>query len=202
MIIRHLVHAGAGDLLKTAFVGRFNWPEVVQSELHVQAHGRYPIPGLASFLDTCGRKVIALTDEEIQEAEDIQLEMTTRAELAANPKKNLGEAQCLVACDNDRTLVFASQDGRGRSRARTTHPPITLFGLLEVIYLFVRLGLCKPGQAWKLYELCVGTGFDELRGFPVSEASSKKRFIDAAAVLCALWMAEQAPSGPPQRATS
>ena len=196
MIIRHLVHAGGGDILKRAFAGRMLWPDGVAAELHVQAHGllgRGQVPNLASFLATCGATVLELSEDESQEAEDIQQEMHTAKALRSDALADLGEAQCLVVCRRDRECVLVCEDGRARASARLGDPEVVLFGLIDVLYLAVRLGLCKPGKAWALYEATVGTGFYELKGYPI--ATSRDRFIATAATLAACWSAEQGSLG-------
>jgi predicted nucleic acid-binding protein len=187
MIIRHLVHGGGGDILKQAFAGRMLWPDGVAAELHVQAHGflgRGQVPNLASFLATCGATVLELSEDESQEAEDIQREMHTAKTLRSNALADLGEAQCLVVCRRDRECVLVCQDGRARASARYGEPKVPLFGLIDVLYLAVRLGLCKAARAWALYELT---------GHPI--ATSRDRFIGTAGTLAGCWRAEQRSTG-------
>lgn len=190
MIIRHLVHAGGGDVLKRAFPGRMFWPEAVASELHLQAeglHGRRGVPNLSAFLATCGVSVLDLTEEEEQEAEDIRLEMFTRKAIKIDPLKNLGEAQCLLVCRRQPGYALVCHDNKARGSARAHN--LKLFHMLDVLHLAVRLGLCKPARVWGLYVSAVQTGMYELTGFPV--AGARDRFMFVASTMAALWQAEQ-----------
>ncbi len=200
MVVRHLVHAGGSDVLKQAFAGRMFWPEAVAAELHLQAeglHGRHGVPNLSAFLATCGACVLDLTEAEEQEVEDIRLEMFTRKSIKTDPLKNLGEAQCLLVCARQPGYVLVCHDNKARTGARVRK--LTVFHMLDVLQLAVRLGLRKPARAWHLYVVAVETGMYELTGFPIPGA--RERFMLEASTLAGLWHAEQREGAPANGAT-
>jgi hypothetical protein len=64
-----------------------------------------------------------------------------------------------------------------------------VFHVIDVLKLFVRLGLCKPTRAWELYDSAVQkTGLFELPGFPVLTA--RDTFISDAGTMAGLWHTE------------
>jgi predicted nucleic acid-binding protein len=180
MIIRHLVPAGGGDLLKAAFAGRMVWPEAVAAELRLQS---VHVPGLRAFLASCGATVLDLTTDEDLQVEDIRLEMFTRKSLAVEPTKNLGEAQCVLVCLRTEPCTLVCHDGKARDWARSHK--ISPCTVIDVLLLFVRLGLCKPARAWAIYVQAVqATAMYELAGYPIP--GSRDRFMRDASALAAL----------------
>jgi hypothetical protein len=195
MVIRHLVHAGGGDILKQAFAGRMAWPEIVATELHLQSeglNGRFRVPNLSAFLGTCGATILTLTEDEELEVEDIRLEMHTRRSTRADPQENLGEAQCLLVCRRQPGYPLVCHDGRARGNARDTkhYTGIRLFHAIDVLHLAIRLGLCRPARAWELYVSAVeSTGMYPLTGHPIPAA--RDRFMAVASTMSALWQTDQ-----------
>lgn len=190
MIIRHLVQAGAGEALVAAFGGRMYWPEAVDTELRLQSTH---LKALASFLSTSPATVIELTDEEDSEASDIRLDLVTRRQLKIEPTTNLGEAQCVVVCRRPgETYAFVCNDGKAREWARTHG--LKPWSVIDVLYVFVREGIKRPGPAWELYVRAVDvTKMYELPAFPV--ASGRATFLRQAEGLRAAFLAERESAG-------
>jgi hypothetical protein len=184
MIVRHLAVVGAGEDLAKVFDGRMFWPEAVDAELKLQSRG---IPALRSFLADYRPTVPEFDPDEDIEIAEIRLEMYAKKDLRVSDTEHLGEAQCLFLCDRDR-VALVTNDGAARQRARAMKIP--LFHVVDVQHLMVRLGIRKPASAWDVYVRAVNDGgLFELPGYPV--ATSRERFMQVAATVRALYLAEQ-----------
>lgn len=189
MVVRALVSINEGDALCSAFRDRLMWPRAVDAELRRAAGS---VAGLTEFLRNACAEVIDLTDEEVQDAKDLQLESLTREDIERAPTKNLGEAECVVLCRRiDGVLVC--HDETGRAWARRPAEEIRLGTIVDVLYVFCRVGLMKPGRAWRAYERACAAGMFVWPGMNLTP-TDKARFMRNAEMLWGVGLAERTAS--------
>jgi len=181
---RHFVSAGATQALIQTFAGRANWPQAIEVELR-----RSGVAGIGDILDGKFASITDLLPGEEQLVEDLRLTSLTRAEIRSKPTKNRGEAECVVACRRTGHPVFM-HDMTGRDWARADG--IGLFSAIDALCVSVRLGVCKPAQAWRIYLRMCGEPDPMFPwvNFPPTDRG-QARFMSQAEPLYSLYVAEE-----------